>query len=157
DMGVAGGAISAAVAENVPVALFQFLEYLPFSGITSTLAVLLVAVFFITSSDSGSLVVDTIAAGGVTDAPVWQRIYCCAFGGFVAVALLFSGGLAGLLTMSLIAALPFAVTMSVLTVGLVRGLWSDYPRTHAWPRVAARLTVDVPWRQRLATVLHPLP
>src|SRR5690606_13643467 len=156
DMGAAGGAISAAVAENVPVALFQFLEYLPFSGITSTLAVLLVSVFFITSSDSGSLVVDTIAAGGVTDAPVWQRIYWCALEGFVAAALLLAGGLGGLQTMTLIAALPFAVIMIFLTVGLVRGLRSDYARTHAWQRHAARPTVDVPWRQRLATVLHPL-
>ena len=156
DMGVAGGAISAAVAENVPVALFQFLEHLPFSGITSTLAVLLVAVFFITSSDSGSLVVDTIAAGGVTDAPVWQRIYWCALEGFVAAALLLAGGLGALQTMTLIAALPFAVIMIFLTVGLVRGLRSDYARTHAWQRHAARPTVDVPWRQRLATVLHPL-
>src|SRR5690606_7600616 len=156
DMGVAGGAISAAVAENVPVALFQFLEHLPFSGITSTLAVLLVAVFFITSSDSGSLVVDTIAAGGATDAPVWQRIYWCLLEGFAAGALLLAGGLGALQTMTLIAALPFAVIMIFLSVGLVRGLRSDFARTRARQLHAARPAVDVPWRRRLAAVLHPL-
>ena len=155
DMGAAAGAISAAVAENVPVALFQFLEYLPFSGITSTLAVLLVAVFFITSSDSGSLVVDTIAAGGVTDAPVWQRIYWCLLEGVVAALLLLAGGLGALQTMTLVAALPFAVVMIFLAVGLVRGLQSDFARTHARQRHAARPTVEVPWRQRLATILRP--
>jgi choline/glycine/proline betaine transport protein len=156
DMGEAAGAISAAVATDVPVALFQFLEYLPFSGITSMLAVLLVAVFFITSSDSGSLVVDTIAAGGATDAPVWQRIYWCVLEGVAAAALLLAGGLGALQTMTLVAALPFTVIMIFLAFGLVRGLRSDFARAHARQRHAARPAVDVPWRQRLAAVLHPL-
>lgn len=61
---MANGAISAAVGADISVALFQFFEYLPLTVLTSTLGIILVAVFFVTSSDSGSMVVDTIASGG---------------------------------------------------------------------------------------------
>jgi choline/glycine/proline betaine transport protein len=155
DLGSATGGISAAVAENVPVALFQFFEYLPFSNVTSMLAVILIAVFFITSADSGSLVVDTIAAGGVTDAPVWQRIYWCAVEGVTAALLLLAGGLAALQTMTLIAALPFTIIMVFLSFGLVRGLQSDFARTHARELSAARPAIELPWRKRLNAILHP--
>src|SRR5690606_32211961 len=67
DTTVAAGALGSAVAADVSVGLFQFFEYLPLSGLTSTLAVLLVAIFFITSADSGAVVVDAIAAGGETN------------------------------------------------------------------------------------------
>ena len=75
DMGPLNGAISAAVAASVPTALFQFLEALPLSLVTSVVATLLVVTFFITSADSGSLVIDTITSGGAANPPVWQRIF----------------------------------------------------------------------------------
>jgi len=68
--------------------LFQMLSQLPLTGITSFLGIILVLVFFITSSDSGSLVIDTIAAGGKIHAPMPQRIFWCSFEGLVAIALL---------------------------------------------------------------------
>ncbi|RZJ41637.1 MAG: BCCT family transporter, partial [Brevundimonas sp.] len=74
DMGTAAGAISQAVTADLSTALFHFLEYLPGAAVTSTLAILLVAVFFITSADSGALVIDTIASGGADQTPRWQRI-----------------------------------------------------------------------------------
>ncbi|WP_210209681.1 BCCT family transporter [Aureimonas flava] len=155
DMGAAAGKISREVQENLSVALFQFLEYLPLSGVTSTLAVLLVAVFFVTSADSGSLVVDSLASGGGDDTPVWQRIYWCVVQGGTAALLLLAGGLVGLQTMTLIAALPFAVILLLLAFGLLRGMRADVARLtehrQAQPAVAVRGTS---WQARLGAILH---
>ena len=68
--------------------LFEMLKPLPLAGITSFIGIILVLVFFVTSSDSGSLVIDTITAGGKTDAPVAQRVFWCTFEGVVAATLL---------------------------------------------------------------------
>ena len=70
------------------LSLFAMLEGLPLTAITSTIGIMLVIVFFVTSSDSGSLVIDTITAGGKIDAPVPQRVFWCTFEGLVAIALL---------------------------------------------------------------------
>jgi BCCT family betaine/carnitine transporter len=78
------------------LSLFAMLENLPLSAITSTTGIILVIVFFVTSSDSGSLVIDTITAGGKIDAPVPQRVFWCTFEGAVAIVLLIGGGLAAL-------------------------------------------------------------
>ena len=72
--------------------LFEMLKPLPLANITSFLGIILVLVFFVTSSDSGSLVIDTITAGGKTDAPVAQRVFWCIFEGLVAATLLLVGG-----------------------------------------------------------------
>ena len=77
---------------DVSLAMFQMLENLPLASITSFLAIVLVLVFFITSSDSGSLVIDSITAGGKIDAPVPQRIFWAMLEGLIAGALLFVGG-----------------------------------------------------------------
>src|SRR5690606_28312038 len=81
----AAGQITAAVVADVPVGLFGFFQFLPLPAVTSTLAVVLVAVFFVTSADSGSLVVDTIAAGGETETTTAQRVFWCAIEGLVAI------------------------------------------------------------------------
>ena len=125
DMGVAAGAITEAVQTDLSTALFQFFEYLPGTAITSTLAVILVAVFFVTSADSGSLVIDTIASGGADDTPRWQRVYWCSMEGLAAALLLLAGGLGALQAATLVAALPFAVIMILLTAGLVRQMNAD--------------------------------
>ena len=92
---------------------------------TSTLAVLLVAVFFVTSADSGSLVIDTIASGGADETPRWQRVYWCSLEGLAAALLLLAGGLGALQAATLVAALPFAVIMILLSVGLSRQMFAD--------------------------------
>ncbi|MBA76852.1 MAG: transporter, partial [Tistrella sp.] len=122
DTEVANGALAAAVAEDVSVALFQFLEYLPLSSITAVLAVMLVTVFFVTSSDSGSMVVDTIASGGATNTPIPQRVFWCVLEGVVAAVLLLAGGLSALQTVTIASALPFAVVMLLLCWSLFRGM-----------------------------------
>ncbi|MEL7049477.1 MAG: BCCT family transporter, partial [Pseudomonadota bacterium] len=89
------------VAETVTnwspeLSLFKMLEPLPYSNILSLIGIILVLVFFVTSSDSGSLVVDTITAGGKLDPPVPQRVFWAVFEGLVAIALMLGGGLASL-------------------------------------------------------------
>ncbi|WP_019995746.1 BCCT family transporter [Aureimonas ureilytica] len=155
DMGEAAGAISRAVAADISVSLFQFFEHLPLTMITSALSCALVAIFFVTSADSGSMVIDTIAAGGNSDTPVWQRIYWCGLEGVVAAALLLAGGLGALQTMTLITALPFAVILLLLGFGLVKGMRADMARldTHRESRPAIR-TRSSNWQSRLGAILN---
>ncbi|MDX1572368.1 MAG: BCCT family transporter, partial [Xanthomonadales bacterium] len=122
DLGEAAGSISDAVAANVPTALFNFLEYLPFTTIASLAATLLVVTFFVTSSDSGSLVIDIITSGGSDDNPVWQRTFWAILEGVVAAVLLMAGGLTALQTAAITAALPFTFVMLVVCYGLLRSL-----------------------------------
>jgi choline-glycine betaine transporter len=125
DLGPAAGAIADAVQANLSTALFKFLEYLPAAGFTSTLAILLVSVFFITSADSGALVIDTLASGGAEDTPRWQRMYWCILLGLTATLLLLAGGLGALQTATLLAALPFTFIMLLIAFGLVRQTKAD--------------------------------
>ncbi len=125
DLGVAHGGIARAVQADLSTALFKFLEYLPAAGVTSTLAIALVAVFFVTSADSGALVIDTLASGGAEDTPRWQRIYWCVLLGATAALLLLAGGLGALQAATLLAALPFCFIMLMLAVGLIRQTNAD--------------------------------
>ncbi|MGF1718799.1 BCCT family transporter [Vibrio kyushuensis] len=110
---------------ELPVQLFAMLDTLPLSQMTSVIAIILVIVFFITSSDSGSLVIDTISAGGKVDAPVPQRIFWCSLQGLVAIALLIGGGLGALQAMAISTGLPFTVILLLGCVCLVKGLMSE--------------------------------
>ncbi|MGN8001074.1 BCCT family transporter [Sphingomonas sp. 22176] len=125
DLGQASGGIAQAVQANLSTALFKFLEYLPAASVTSTLAILLVAVFFVTSADSGALVIDTLASGGKEDTPRWQRMYWCVLLGATATLLLVAGGLGALQAATLLAALPFCFIMLLLAFGLVRQTNAD--------------------------------
>ena len=110
---------------NPPLSLFAMLESLPLASITSTIGVILVIVFFVTSSDSGSLVIDTITAGGKVDAPVPQRVFWCVFEGLVAIALLVGGGLAALQAMVISTGLPFTLVLLLMCWAIFRGLASE--------------------------------
>ena len=125
DLGVADGGIAQAVQADLSTALFKFLGYLPGAGFTATLAIALVAVFFITSADSGALVIDTLASGGAEETPRWQRVYWCVLLGLTATLLLLAGGLGALQTATLLAALPFCVVLLLLAFGLVRQANAD--------------------------------
>ncbi|TCP34221.1 choline/glycine/proline betaine transport protein [Sphingomonas sp. BK235] len=125
DLGVAGGGIARAVEANLSTALFKFLEYLPGAGFTAGLAIVLVAVFFVTSADSGALVIDTLASGGEEETPRWQRIYWCILLGVTAALLLVAGGLGALQAATLLAALPFCFIMLLLAIGLIRQTNAD--------------------------------
>ncbi|RBI85804.1 BCCT family transporter [Rhodosalinus halophilus] len=107
------------------LSLFAMLESLPLAAITSTLGIILVIVFFVTSSDSGSLVIDTITAGGKVDAPVTQRVFWCTFEGLVAIALLIGGGLTALQAMVISTGLPFTIILLLICWAIVRGLIAE--------------------------------
>ncbi|MGE7206391.1 BCCT family transporter [Sphingomonas sp. NPDC019816] len=125
DLGVAAGGIAQAVQDNLSTALFKFLEYLPGTAFTSSLAILLVCVFFVTSADSGALVIDTLASGGEDETPRWQRMYWCILLGVTAALLLVAGGLGALQAATLLAALPFCFIMLLLAFGLIRQTNAD--------------------------------
>ena len=120
--------VTETVANWAPeLSLFKMLEPMPLSGITSFIGIVLVIVFFVTSSDSGSLVIDTITAGGKVDAPVAQRVFWCTFEGLVAIALLLGGGLASLQAASIATGFPFAVVLVAMCYSIWKGI-STEPR-----------------------------
>ncbi len=121
--------IGKAVDAGVETALFVLLENFPLSWITSLVGVFLVVIFFVTSSDSGSLVVDHLTSGGTLDSPVPQRIFWAVMEGVVAAVLLIGGGLTALQTASIATGLPFSIILLVMCYSLVRGLVKEYKRT----------------------------
>ena len=123
----ANSAVKAQVIDsyNPPISLFAMLAGLPLAEITSVIAIVLVIMFFVTSSDSGSLVIDTITAGGKVDAPVAQRVFWCTFEGVVAIVLLIGGGLGALQAMVISTGLPFTVILLLMCVAIVKGLMSE--------------------------------
>ena len=123
---------SNAVAEaSLELQLFVMLEAMPFAAITSFLGIVLVVVFFVTSSDSGSLVIDTITAGGKVDAPVPQRVFWAIFEGLVAVVLLLAGGLSALQAAAITTGIPFALVLLGMCVAIWKGLSSERARLQA--------------------------
>ena len=105
--------------------LFSMLGEMPLTGITSFIGIVLVVVFFITSSDSGSLVIDTITAGGKVNAPVPQRVFWASIEGVIAIALLLGGGLVALQAMAVSTGLPFTIVLLVGCISIVKGLMSE--------------------------------
>ena len=110
---------------DLPLQLFGMLDTLPLAQITSFIGIVLVVIFFVTSSDSGSLVVDTIAAGGKVDAPTPQRVFWCTFEGLIAIALILGGGLVALQAMAVSAGFPFTLVLLMSCVALIKGLMSE--------------------------------
>ncbi len=149
--------LSDAVATDTSVALFKFFEHLPFPGVMSLIATLLVITFFVTSSDSGSFVVDMLTSGGREESPVWQRIFWAVTEGLVAAVLLLTGGLGALQTAAIASALPFTAVMILMCWGLLRAL-----RIEAIKRDSVRGARVMPkwssagagWQARLRTITH---
>ena len=142
--------------EDSPTALFMMLGQLPWSTLMSVVATLLIMTFFVTSSDSGSLVIDIITSGGNEDPPVWQRIFWAVAEGVVAAALLLAGGLSALQTASIISALPFACVMFLMCFGLHKGLCMEALKRH-YEQVAVPRVPQAPssknWQQRLRALI----
>ncbi len=115
-----------AVDDNVATALFVFLEDYPFAVVLNVIGVILIAGFFVTSSDSGSLVVDSLTSGGKIDAPVGQRIFWAVAEGTVAAVLLIGGGLQALQTASIATGLPFAFILLFMCYSLYTALKDEH-------------------------------
>ena len=145
-----------AVQADVAVALFQFLGSLPIASISMTVATLLIVTFFVTSADSGSLVIDIITSGGESDPPVWQRIFWALMAGTVAALLLLAGGLAALQTAAIAGGFPLAAILLIVCYGLFKALRGEIYRQESLQAVTPAIagTVAMPWKQRLGVLLH---
>lgn len=145
-----------AVQTDVPVALFRFLEYFPFSTVLSMIATAMVVIFFVTSSDSSAMVVDMLASGGNSKTPIWQRVFWSVLIGVVAMVLLLAGGLQALQTVTIASALPFSLVLLVSAYGLLKALAVDaakrasLEKTTLTPKVGHK---PIPWQNRLATMV----
>ncbi len=125
DLAVADTAFAEQVKGDAPMALHAMLARLPGGSLTGVLATLLVVVFFITSSDSGSLVDDMVTSGGHPNPPRAQRVFWAVSEGAVAGTLLLAGGLQALRTASLTSGLAMAALLLVASYGLLRSLHRD--------------------------------
>lgn len=110
------------VSQDSSVALFVFLENFPLTNVLSFFSVLMIVIFFVTSCDSGAMVVDMLCSHGRNDTPLWQRVYWAVGIGVVAAILLLAGGLNALQTMTIASALPFTVVLLFAIIGLIKAL-----------------------------------
>ena len=146
----------AAVQTDSSVALFEFLQTLPFSSVMSLVATLLIMLFFVTSADSGALVTDYLTAKS-DQSPAWQRIFWTFLMAFLAIVLLLVGGLSALQSATMMSALPFTVIMLFICWGLLKALKLDVTKMYALQD--ARITpraIQTPrsWQQRLGLIMH---
>ena len=118
--------IISSVQIDEALALFTMLEFLPLSSILAVIGIFLIVVFFITSSDSGSLVVIHLTSGGIIKTPTRQRVFWAVLEGLVAATLLIGGGLVALKTAAITTALPFSLILVLIVYSLHRGLSQEY-------------------------------
>ena len=122
------GALGTEGLTDVSLAMFQMFDQLPMSTLLSVIAVLLVLIFFVTSSDSGSLVIDSITAGGKIDAPVPQRIFWATLEGAIASVLLWVGGTEAIQALqagAISTGLPFTIVLLLMCVSLIMGFRTE--------------------------------
>lgn len=113
------------VSDDSSIGLFKMFENLPYYKFTAVLSIFLVATFFITSSDSGSLVVDFMTSGGKLDAPKGQKVFWAFMEGAIAIALLIGGGLTALQSASISTGFPFAIILIFVSLSLLKSLKKD--------------------------------
>lgn len=155
--------LGAAVQADTSVALFQFLEYFPAAGAISLLAVVMIVVFFVTSADSGAMVLNMLSSNGRDDTPAVRRLFWMVMIGLTAIVLMLAGGLSALQTAAIAGALPFSLAMLAAMWGLLKALRVDdmkrqlllagLPSAGALAR-EAEAPDDASWRDRLGRLLH---
>lgn len=123
----AGQGITAVVVDTYKpeISLFRLLDQYPLYNIIAPITLLLIVIFFVTSSDSGSLVIDTVTAGGKMDAPVVQRVFWCTLEGMVAIALLLGGGLSALQGAAISTGIPFTVVVLLMCYTIYKALQTE--------------------------------
>lgn len=145
-----------AVQQDSSVALFEFLTRLPWTGVSSILATVLVILFFVTSADSGALVTDYLTSK-TDQSPVWQRLFWTALMAVLAIVLLLAGGLGALQSATIMSALPFSLIMLLICWGLLKALRLDTLKIQAIQeaRITPRAVHDPrSWQQRLGLIMH---
>lgn len=151
-----GSGLGELVDENTSVALFVFLESFPYSDVLVVLALMMVVIFFVTSCDSGAMVVDMLCSNGSNETPVWQRIFWAIMVGVVATVLLYAGGLAALQTMTIATALPFAIVLLASMGGLLKALRVESRKRESLSFNATPHGSGVDneaWRERLESIV----
>lgn len=148
--------LGAAVQENQAVALFGFLESFPLSSVLAFVSLLMVVVFFVTSADSGAMVLNMLASKGEDDTSIFQRVIWTVMIGLVTVILLYAGGLSALQTASIAGALPFSFALLFAIYGFFKALRSDIAKSDLEASTApSRLANNQStWRDRLDRLLH---
>src|SRR5690606_6868714 len=115
-------AIANAVSQDISTALFVFFEQFPLSMVLSIIGIIMIIGFFVTSADSGSLVIVSLTSGGKIDSPVGLRIFWAMGVGGIAAVLLIGGGLQALQTASIVFGLPFSIILLMMCFSLYKGL-----------------------------------
>src|SRR5690606_8016184 len=126
---------------------------LPWATLTSAIATLLVVIFFVTSADSGALVIDMITNGNAENPPLWQRVFWAVGSGAVAAVLLLTGGLEALQTAAIVSALPLAVAMVFICYGLPRALQREGEAFDSHDPAPATQPRSLRWQQRLQAMV----
>jgi len=152
DQHQAAGALSA-LAGNADVLLFAFFEQFPLATPLCILALIMVVVFFITSADSGILVMNSIASGNKPNTPQWQNTFWGILLAIISIALLSAGGINSLQTMTLITALPFGFIMLVLCLCLFKALRTDELYRSSKIPYGSRSWDGRHWQERLQQIL----
>ena len=147
------------VQNDKAIALFKLFEHLPLTSIVSFITVILIVTFFVTSSDSGSLVIDSLASGGLMHTPALQRAFWAILEGVVAAVLLMAGGLSALQTMTIVTALPFAIIMIIAMLGMWRALVIEGHRDvsllhHMQGSRYSEDSLAANWKKRLAGIVN---
>lgn len=144
------------VKADTSQALFVFLEEMPLASITSTLAIVMIVVFFVTSADSGALVIDLLASKEGLPSPVWQRVFWSSLTGVVAIALLLADGLQALQTATIASALPFSIILLLAMFGLFKALKTDDMKRQIRYQTMTRsqpLAAGQSWQKRLRNLI----
>lgn len=145
-----------AVSNDVATALFAFLGQFPFGSVLSFIAIIMVVIFFVTSADSGALVVNMLCSNGRDDTPLWQRMYWVIGVGLIAIILLLAGGLGALQTMTIASAMPFSIVLLLATYGLIKALRVDITKRDSLQTNLAPVgsgNSDDNWKSRLHNIV----
>ncbi|API86934.1 BCCT family transporter [Francisella uliginis] len=146
-----------AANNNIPVALFEFFQHFPFSIILSIIAVFLIVTFFVTSADSGALVIDILATGNAKKSITMHRIAWSVLSGLLAISLILAGGLEALQSATIISAFPLLFILFLMCFSLVKSLRLDYLRiksieTHS--TVVQYVKANTSWQKRLEAIAY---
>jgi choline/glycine/proline betaine transport protein len=164
-MGVLGGSalelitnqgfaeLGTGVQENPAVGLFRFLEFLPATKVLSVISLMMIVIFFVTSADSGAMVLNMLSAKGVDNTPALQRMIWTLVIALAASLLLLGGGLQALQTATIASALPFAVAMLGAFWGFGRAILADGAKRNALSIHAPPVMAAEGWRERLRLLL----
>ena len=135
--------------------LFKFLDYLPLSGVTGLVSLVVISLFFITSADSGIYVLNNIASRDKSlAAPRWQAVMWGVLMSVVAIVLMQSGGLANLQAMTLLVALPFAMLMLLMCFSLWKGLNADKKYFDTKVNPTSIFWTGDKWKERLEKMMN---